>query len=70
MNQRDAENVSLLHWAAINNRLEIAGQVIITMFFTSVRTALEMSTFILVGAEEYQAHRCAETDVQQALLQA
>jgi len=24
VNQRDAENVSLLHWAAINNRLEIA----------------------------------------------
>ena len=24
MNKRDSENVSLLHWAAINNRLEIA----------------------------------------------
>ena len=44
VNQRDAENVSLLHWAAINNRLEIAGQVIVAIFvsqtFVKSRTAL------------------------------
>ena len=62
VNQRDAENVSLLHWAAINNRLEIAGQVIVAIFvqrtFSRVALPLDMRSIIPTDAEENQAHCC------------
>ncbi len=42
VNQRDAENVTLLHWAAINNRMDIVKYLImkgnIMMFETLLHT--------------------------------